>query len=338
MQGVGTYKSKKRLSISALPNFIFTLLICVACWYLGYSYWVGFPVSKGSETSLLWNGVSSLLTDKDYTYFTGFILLFFAAGLLQRFNFRFVIVQVKTSLPFLFFFLLNSLNPDFYPIRPISIAIFLILFALFELFSSYQNPDALGRMFNMMFYLCAGSLFMANILWLIPVFWIGMYQLRIWNVRTFSATLLGLFTFFLFVTGWSIWKHDPAVFINMAHCLSDFRIVFIGESGLIDWLKPLCFFLFLIALLFFVSSQETEKSIRTRHFLSFLFVFGFVSFMLSLLYASTFVDFECVFYLSISLLASYSFSGKYGIVSFVLYYLLVILLIIFLLFRLWNIL
>jgi hypothetical protein len=334
----GTYKSKKRLSISALPNLIFTLLICVTCWYFGYEHWIGFSVRSGGGTSILWSEICNLLTDKKYIYFTGFALLLLAAALLQRFNFRFVLIQGKTSLPFLFFLLLNSLNPHFSPIQPISIAIFLIIFALFELFGSYQNPDALGRMFNMMFYLCTGSLIWPYLLWFIPVFWIGMYQFRILNMRTFSATLLGFLTFFLFMSGWSIWKHDSAVFVNIAQRLSDIRIIFINVSQLTEWIKPLCFFFFMVFLLFSISSQETEKSIRTRHFLSFLFLFGFFSFFLSLFYASTFVDFECVFYLSAALLASYSFSGKYGIVSFLLYYLFISLLISFLFVHLWNIL
>jgi len=336
--GAESFKSKKRWYSSTLPNLIFTLLICVACWYIGYNYWLGFPIKTGSGTSILWNAICGFLTDKDYAYLAGFILLMLAAILLQLFNFRFVFFRGKTILPFLLFLLFNSLNPVFFPVRPVSIAIFLIIFAMFELFGSYQNPIASGRMFNMMFYICVGSLFWPYLLWFIPVFWIGMYQFRILNVRTFTATLIGLFTFFWFMLGWCIWKHDWSVLINMVQCLSDIHIVFTGESWLTKWARPLCFFFFMIFLLFYISSQDTESSIRTRHFLSFLFSFGFFSFFLSLFYAFTFVDFECVCYLSASLIASYAFSKKYGIASLLLYYLIVAGLIILLFVSLWNIL
>ena len=334
--GSGSYKTKRRWNISTLPNLICTLLLCLVCWYIGYYNSVGFPVRSNSSTSLLWNTVCGLLTDKDYIYFAGFTLLFLAAALLQRFNFHFVIFQGKTILPFLLFLLLNSVNPDFFPVRPVSIAIFPVFFAVFELFGSYQNPTATGRMFNMMFYLCACSLIWPFVLWFIPVFWIGMYQFRILNVQTFSASLLGFFTFFLFVFGWSIWKHDFVVFENIVQCLLDIHIVFYKGSLPTEWLKPVCFFIFMLALLFHVSSHISESSIRTRHFLSFLFMLGFFSFILSLLYTFAFVDFECVYYLSAAIIASYAFSGKHGIVSFVIYYLIIAVLIIFLLFRLWN--
>ena len=332
----GTYKNKRRWSISTLPNIIFALLICAVCWYIGYTYWIGFPVQSNNGTSLLWNAVCVFLTDKDYAYFAGFLLLFLAAALIQRINYLFIIIQGKTILPFLLFLLLNSVNPNFFPVRPVSIAIFPILFAMFELFGSYQNPDATGRMFNLMFYLCLGSLFWPYLLWFIPFFWIGMYQFRILNMRTFSASLLGLFTFFWFILGWSVWKHDFAIFKNIFQCLSDIHIVIFNESWLKGWLRPLCLFGFITVLLFYISSQESESSIRTRHFLSFLLMFCLCSFILSLFYASTFVDFECVCYLSASIFTSYIFSGKSGIVSFILYYLIIAVFIMLLFIHLWN--
>jgi hypothetical protein len=334
--GTGIYKNKKKLSISNLPNLILTLLICAACWYLGYNSWIGFPVKSGSGDTYLWNVICGFLTEKKYTYLTGFTLLFLAAALLQRFNFRFVIFQGKTMLPFLLFLFLNSVNPDFFPIRPISIVLFLMIFALFELYGSYQNPSVVGRMFNMMFYLCVGSLVWPYILWFIPVFWIGMYQFRILDVRTFSATLLGLFTVFWFVLGWSVLKHDMTIFINIIQCLSDIHIVFARESWLAKLPILFVFCLFMIVMPVYVSLRESESSIRTSHFLSFLLIFGVFSFFLSFIYESAFVDIECVFYLSASIIASYSFSGKHGIVSFFLYYFIMAVLIILLFVRLWN--
>ena len=334
--GSGTYKIKKRWSLSTLPNLIFTLLICAIGWYIGYYNSIGLPFGNDSGETVLWNGICGFLTDEKYAYITGFLLLFLAAALLQRFNFRFVIFRGKTILPFLLFLLLNSVNPDFFPIRPISVALFFLIFALFELYGSYQNPMSIGKMFNMMFFLGVSSLVWPYTLWFLPVFWIGMYQFRILNVRTFLATLLGLFTVFWFVLGWSVLKHEMTIFVNIVQCLSEIRIIFAVES----WLAKLPMFLicgmFMIVFPIYNSVQESESSTRTRHFLSFLLMFGFFSFFLSLFYASDFVDFECVFYLSASIIASYSFSGKYGIVSFLIYFLLMAVLIVLLFMRLWN--
>jgi hypothetical protein len=266
----------------------------------------------------------------------GFSLLFLGAALLQRFNYLFVINKEKTILPFLLFLLLNSVNSDFFPLRPVSFVLFLFLFAMFELFGSYQNPKATNRIFNMMVYLSAGSLVWPYLLFLIPVFWIGMYQFRILEVRTFVASLVGLFTTFWLVLGWCVWKHDFALLINFVQCLDDFRIVFVQDVGLSTWLAPLCVFMFIVALFIHVSFIEQENTIRIRHFLSFLFVLGIITFILSLFYAPNFADFLCVFYIPVSIIVSYFFSGKYGIIPFLLYFLLAMLLIVLFIIRIWN--
>jgi hypothetical protein len=336
MRSGAGYKSEKRLNLSGFPTVVVTLLVCTACWWIGYYCPIGYPVRSGESASLLWDLVCrNLPAETIYLYVSGFSLLLLGAALLQRFNFLFMISKEKTVLPFLLFLLLNSANPDFYPIRPVSLGIFLLLFAMFELFSSYQNPKT-SPMFNMTVYLSAGSLLWPYFLWLIPVFWIGMYQFRILNARTLAASLLGLFTVFWFVLGWCVWKHDYAVILNIFHCLVDFRIVFLQESGLSIWLAPLCVFLLMLALSIHVLFIEQENTIRIRHFLSFLFIFGIIIFILSLLYAPNFADFLCVFSIPVSIILSYFFSGKYGIITFLLYLLLTIVLITSFLISVWN--
>jgi hypothetical protein len=298
---------------------------------------MGFPVQSGDGASLLWNAICSILPSGiNHLYLMGFFLLCLGAGLIQRFNFLFVIIKEKTTLPFLLFLLLNSANPDFYPIRPISVALFPLIFALFELYSSYQNPKVINRMFNIMVYLGVGSLVWPHLLWFVPVFWIGMYQFRILNTRTFAASLLGLFTACWFVLGWCVWKHDYAVLSNILYCITDIRIFFTQESWLIAWLAPLCAFLIMIALYVNISFLKHENTIRSRHFLSLLLLFGIVSFVLSMFYASNIDNFLCVFYLSLSIIVSYFFSGRYGIVASLLYFLLAMVLILLLVVRIWN--
>ena len=335
MRSDAIYKRERRLNLSGFPNIVFTLLICASCWMIGYYNTIGYPIRSGA--SLLWDVICRILPAKiNHLYLLGFMLLCVGASLLQRFNFLFVIIREKTTLPFLLFLLFNSVSPDFYPLRPISFAVFLLIFALFELFGSYQNPKAINSMFNVMVSLSAGSLICPYFLWFIPVFWVGMYIFKILNGRTFAASMLGLFTTCWFVLGWCVWKHDYAVFTNLVLCITDIRFVIMQNEWLIEWLAPLCIFFFMIILYVQFSVLEHENTIRTRHFLSFLLISGIVAFVLSLFYASGLDDLLCVFYLPASIIVSYFFSGKYGIVASLLYYLLMALLIILLFIRIWN--
>jgi len=337
MRSNAGYKRERSLNLSGIPNVVFTLLICVVCWMIGHYFTIGYPVQNEGGASLLWIAICRILpAGINHLYLMGFFLLCLGAALIQRFNFVFVIIKEKTTLPFLLFLLLNSVNPDFYPVRPVSFALFLFLFALFELFASYQNPKAISRMFNMMIYLSTGSLVWPYLLWFTPVFWIGMYKFKILNGRTFAASLLGVFTTCWFLLGWCVWKHDYAVFTNLMQCLSDFRMVITEETWLIEWIAPLCVCILMIILYVQISLLEQENTIRTRHFLSFLLISGVVAFVLSLCYASGFDDFLCVFYLSASIIVSYFFSGRYGLIASLIFYLLMVLLIFLLFIRLWN--
>ena len=337
MRSDAIYKRERRLNLSGLPNISFTLLICASCWMIGYYNSIGYPVQHESGATLLWDVIGRFLpADINHLYLMGFLLLCMGAALIQRFNFLFVIIKEKTTMPFLLFLFLNSVNPDFYPLHPISFAVFLLIATLFELFGSYQNPNAFNKMFNVMVYLSAGSLICPYLLWFIPVFWVGMYKFKILNGRTFAASLLGLFTTCWFVLGWCVWKHDYAVFTNLFHCIIDIRMVITQESWLIEWPAPLCIFFFMIILYIQISILEHENTIRTRHFLSFLLIFGIVAFVLSLFYAPGFDDLLCVFYLPASIIVAYFFSGKYGIVASLLFYLMMALLMILLFIRIWN--
>jgi len=331
------YKREKSLNLSGLPNIIFSMLICVACWGGGYFFMVGFPVGGEADSTVLWDAICRLMPKRiDHLYIMGFILLCMGAMMLQWFNFLFVIVKEKTTLPFLLFLLLNSLNPGFYAIRPISFALFLLFFAMIELFGSYQNPKTVSRMFNMMVFLSAGSLVWPYLLWFIPFFGIGMYQFRVLNGRTFAAALLGLFTTGWFVLGWCVWKHDFTVFINLFQCMIDVRFIFIQESWLITWLAPLCVFVCMIFAFIHIALRKHENTIRSRIFFSFLLMISIASFVISVWYASSFDDFVCVFYIPASIIFAYFLSGKYRFGAFLFYYLPLSLFILLCWVRLWN--
>jgi hypothetical protein len=211
-----------------------------------------------------------------------------------------------------------------------------MIIAMFELFGSYQQLTAIGRIFNMVFYICLGSLVWPYALWFIPVFIVGMYLFRILNARTLGAALLSLLTFFMFVLGWCLFRHDFALLTNLADCLMDFHFLFTNISWITDWSTLVLFFLLMLFLSVHISMEDAERTIRTRQFLTFLFLFGFVAFILSLLYAPHYIEFLAVFFLPVSIVASKYFSEKYGSTAFLSYYFLMALMVVSLLLRPWS--
>lgn len=300
----------------SIYKIVFTLLICALFWIIGYYNEVGLPLSDYGF-SLLWKKICKIFNiEKTTLYLFGFFLLCLGAALLQWFNFIFVIIKEKTVMPFLLFLLLNSTNSNLYPLRPISFILFLLIISMFELYSFQKNQNTIGRMFNITFYLCVGSLMWPHVLLFIPVFWIGMYQLRVLNMRSMGASLLGIFTVVLYALGWCSWIKNLDVFKEIFQSIADINLIFFDEMWLIKWFVPLCIFLSM----FLVTFVKNEYIIHAQKSILFILTFGFFSFILTLFYANYVSDFLCVFYIPASIILSFSFSGKRTIFKSLLYY------------------
>lgn len=107
-------KYSRRFDFSAPPTFVSVLLACIVCWVVSYLYSVGYPVYGEVSATPLWNTICQALPGKEFTYIIGMALMFGGAFLLHRANYVLVLIREKTMLPFLFYILFISTNPDFF--------------------------------------------------------------------------------------------------------------------------------------------------------------------------------------------------------------------------------
>lgn len=191
---------------------IYVLGICLLCWVVGYLTSLGYPVYEEKGDTPLWVLLCRLLPNKLFTYVIGFALMLGGAFLLHRANYALVLIRDKTLLPFLLFILLLSTDAYFFPLKSTSVGVFCLIFAMYQLFTSYHDPEATGKPFKASFIIGLGSLLWVHLLWFLPVFWYGMYRFRSLSPKTFAASLIGVITIYWFVFGWSVWKEDYTPF------------------------------------------------------------------------------------------------------------------------------
>ena len=128
------------------------------------------------------------------------IIILFCAFLLQRINSIFALIRSRTLFPLLFFLLLEGSNPDLTTtLNTGNLLSLILIISLFTLFSSYQKEKTQRHAFGLSLYIGCGALLWSPFIYLMPVFWIGMYYMRSLTGKTFAATLLGLIT-----VGWII--------------------------------------------------------------------------------------------------------------------------------------
>ena len=331
-----TYSYSRRHTISGPATFACTLMACVACWIVSYLNSVGYPVYGEVTAPPLWNAICQVLPGKAFTYTIGMLLMFGGAFLLHRANYILVLIREKTLLPFLFYVLFISTNPDFLPLKSTSLGVFCLILAIYQLFTSYHDPHAKSNAYNTTLLIGIGSLLWVHILWFIPIFWIGMYNFRTLNIRTFLASLLGVGTVYWFLFAWCVWFRDFTPFTIPFAGLFKIRFLMATGIGLLDWIGIAAVALLTAVSAINIITHEYEDVLRTRQFLSFLIVLSVWAFALYFIYeqaSEEFLETACV---PASILIAHFFTVMRGRIIFWTFYSTIVLYFALLFLRIWN--
>ncbi|MCH5328447.1 MAG: hypothetical protein J1E02_05460 [Coprobacter sp.] len=123
------------------------------------------------------------------------VVILLCALLLQRLNGIFALIRSRTSFPLLFFLLLEGSNPQLTcTLHPGNLLSLLFICTLFALFSSYQGKETQRQAFGLSLCIGCGFLLWNPFIYLLPVFWFGMYKMQSLTGKSFAATLMGIIT------------------------------------------------------------------------------------------------------------------------------------------------
>lgn len=315
---------------------LYMLCACIFCWVLGYVDSVGYPVYGEVTAPPLWNALCLILPGKFFTYLIGLLLMLGGAFLVHRANYALMLIREKTLLPFLFYALLTSTNPDFFPLKSTSIGVFCLILALYQLFTAYHDHGAADKAYNVGLIISVGSLLWIHIIWFIPLFWVGMYNFRTLNIKTFIASLLGISTVYWFVFGWCVWQRDFTAFTIPFASLFKIRLLTILSAGIADWVQIISMTVLTVVASVNILTHEYEDNLRTRQFLFFLIAMAIWSFGLFFIYEQSseeFLEMACV---PASILIAHFFTVKRGKYVFWFFHVSVALFIALLIIRIWN--
>lgn len=282
----------------------------------------------------LWVLVGHLFSYKPVACFAGLFIMALVAYIMQRISDIEMLIRERTRLPFMLFLLLMSTNAGLIPVKEVSIVLLCLVFAIYELFYSYQSPELTGKFFNIGVLVGIAGLFMPQIVWLMPLFWIGMYQFRTLELRSFMASLIGVLIIWWFVLAWCVWKHDYLMFSTFYDQLADFRFLSVEIFRLYQ-IGSIVVLLVLAMAFFHVKMDAFNNSVRVRQMLAFLLNMAIWSFGLILLYGKDSDSFLAVIYLPSSVLIAYFLENIRRVFRFVLYYFMLLTWLASFLLRLW---
>lgn len=207
----------------------------------------------------------------------------FTAYALIETNTAFTLIRTRTTLDVSLYIILSTLTTFFTPYSPTLWVVPLMLLAHFALFRSYESHDGSSSLFHAFLFLSLGSLLFPPLLWLSPLFFIGMGYFRSFHARSFFAAWTGLAVPYWFLFGYHFLTHDLDTFYRQIQALYALTPLQYSQLSL-----PAQLFGGTVGILTLLSSAHYlqvsyQDKTRTRVFLSYLVVLEAFLLLLGLL-------------------------------------------------------
>ncbi|MDR1632939.1 MAG: hypothetical protein LBR97_08725 [Dysgonamonadaceae bacterium] len=220
----------------------------------------------------------------------------------------FSMIRRRTLLPAIFYLILTGWNPIFNYDLNGSIATLLIMLNYLFLFNAYQKSDSQLNAFNISLILVLCSFFQPQLLLFLPIFWIGFYWFRSFNLRVFLASLTGIVAVYWIIFAWSIYWDDWRIFLVTLP--KPGKIFFVSELHLSDF-ELISFGVILLVLIFaglnlFVLS--ISEKVKTISFLKYMYVSSFIFLFLAFVQSEYRSYWESVSYIPVSLILAHYFT------------------------------
>lgn len=278
------YKLHQSFLTGRIP-LIFTFLFFVLFRFL--------HSSEETDAALLWG--SSVIQAS-----TAFFLLYL--------NQTFIMIRERSLLPAFFYLLLTGTTPRLFSDIVGSASALAVSICFYFLFSSYQKTSSQKEALNIGLLIAIISMFWLPALILFPLFWYGMYKFKSFNLKTFAATLTGLFIVYLFVFSWSVYIEDLEFFTGKFSYENTLAEISLLSRGIEDWLVIGLLVILLVLSginLFMAGISEKIRAITT---LSFLYFFSFIVFILSLIGKDVENNWILILYIPLSYLFAHYFT------------------------------
>jgi hypothetical protein len=135
----------------------------------------------------------------------GFLLVFASSFILNRILYKHNIVHKNTSLAGFIFMIMMSYYPEYQVIRPVSIAVFVLLLIIDQLLKSYNREESLDLIYSSGFLTAIGSFIYFPFIFFYGLILVSFIFFRSVNWREWVSSFFGFATPFLFLATYYFW-------------------------------------------------------------------------------------------------------------------------------------
>lgn len=257
-----------------------------------------------------WTATHALFSEMESGAWILLLVYAIVGYLLFEFNTNFAFIRAKSPIQVCFFLLVAFSFPKVASTYSQFSAVSLLI-AIYFLFNSYQDKHTVYNIHNSFIFLSISSLLQPCYAWLIPLFWYGCNRLSTLHRRSLAASLLGFLLPYWTLWGYCYIQDSLPVFYTRVSTIFAFQpIVFtLSVAQLIGFVALLM--LFLVATIYFYTRQHSVK-FRTRNYLNFLIIFGWLLAAIILLQQGLFCELLPMLIATTSLVVSQYFSVTHG--------------------------
>lgn len=259
------------------------------------------------------------------------ILTLINSILISQLVVRFNLANIRTLLPFfIFFFLIISWEPC-HAIYQSHIALTLFILALFQLFDIHHDPRPVEKIFLGTLLLGTAGLFLNELIFIVPVCWLGFVIFQCFSLRTFLSSLLGLICpwiiysavyYFIFpdISFQDIYHYNP----EWGFSLTDLSI------GSIIYIAALSIILIISVIKTYIEFHTNTNTVRkTFNFIVVLLLFFILVSSLQSQITSSFTPFIALCYTLLVIQSFLQKQGRYSTIIFIAFCILNLLYIIY---------
>lgn len=211
--------------------------------------------------------ITDLMQNLFLNHFLRFIYLFGSALLLQLLSTEFRLIRVRSNFPFFFFCVFSATIIPSLPMTGVSLSCIFFCWAIIRLFKAFDSSVPHKEIFDASLLIALASVFQIRLLYLMPVIWLMMILFRVFNLKSFTSSLLGVLSIFWIIGGLSFFFGDYVFIKGMLAGLTSFKLIDINEINIAEFgYMGFLFILMFSALIYFWPKQHLDK-LLTRNYL-----------------------------------------------------------------------
>ncbi len=302
-------RSRKRLQAQVTTGRItlpVVILLSIGCWIVGDMLLpeikTGQLLFPSGYNSGMWNlpqWATSLL---------GFLLYAIVGYSLIALNNLFGFIRMRASVQTSVYFIMVAICPFIHRLYAGNIASAFLIIAFYFLFKSYQQIHSSGILFYTFLFMGLGSLFLPQLIFFIPIFWIGAYNLQSLSFKSFLASIIGFVLPYWFLLGHAYFYNDMKLFYAPFQELAAFYPIDFAKEIPV-WTLTTLSYVFLIYIISSIHCIMTgyEDKRQTRVYLNFLIFLNFCFFLYILLQPAQSIQILPMLLVGVSILAGHLF-------------------------------